>query len=156
VPLVTTLFPSYWDGSKDVKTGQKLKVTNSSPLARNFRVTGTDGINDARNLNLPPATPGKPRPSEEVEMNPDPNAVRVNSDRHKWMRAWVWVFDHPFSAVTDENGSYKIENVPAGVEVSLVVWHAGAANEGFVNGRDGEKITLKAGKNVKNFKVTAK
>ena len=30
------------------------------------------------------------------------------------MKSWVAVFDHPYYAITDENGDYMIENIPEG------------------------------------------
>ena len=38
----------------------------------------------------------------------------LKCDIHGWMRAWVLVSDHPYHAVTDENGYFKIDNVPNG------------------------------------------
>ncbi|MFO0965877.1 MAG: hypothetical protein U0793_09885 [Gemmataceae bacterium] len=33
---------------------------------------------------------------------------------HAWMKAYVFTFDHPFFAVTDEKGAYAIKDVPPG------------------------------------------
>ncbi len=33
---------------------------------------------------------------------------------HGWMRAWIFVFEHPAFAVTDKKGEFAIANVPAG------------------------------------------
>jgi plastocyanin len=51
-----------------------------------------------------------------------PGIVRVFCDIHSHMSAWVLVFNHPFFAVTDDDGSYAIANVPPGA-YSLAVWH---------------------------------
>lgn len=51
-----------------------------------------------------------------------PGIVRVFCDIHSHMSAWILVFNHPFFAVTDEDGRYAIPNVPAGT-YSLAVWH---------------------------------
>ena len=51
-----------------------------------------------------------------------PGIVRVFCDIHSHMSAWVLVFNHPFFAVTDEDGRYAIPNVPPGT-YSLAVWH---------------------------------
>jgi hypothetical protein len=42
---------------------------------------------------------------------------------HTWMKGYAKVFDHPFAAVTKEDGTYEIKNAPAGVDVELVYWH---------------------------------
>ena len=41
-------------------------------------------------------------------------ADRVACDIHPWMKAYLMVFDHPFFAVTAEDGSFEIKGVPAG------------------------------------------
>ena len=51
-----------------------------------------------------------------------PGIVRVFCDIHSHMSAWVLVFNHPYFAVTNDDGAYVIRNVPAGT-YSLAVWH---------------------------------
>lgn len=41
---------------------------------------------------------------------------------HGGMRAWIYVFDHPFFTVTKSAGTFRFENVPAG-EYTLDVVH---------------------------------
>lgn len=40
--------------------------------------------------------------------------VVLTCDIHEWMAGWVYVFDHPWFAVTDRQGRFRIEGVPAG------------------------------------------
>lgn len=40
--------------------------------------------------------------------------VKITCDVHKWMSAFIVVKPNPYFAITDENGNFKIENVPAG------------------------------------------
>ncbi|HKT78841.1 MAG TPA: carboxypeptidase regulatory-like domain-containing protein, partial [Vicinamibacterales bacterium] len=40
--------------------------------------------------------------------------VRVFCDIHSHMNAFILVFSHPFFAITDDEGRYRIEGVPAG------------------------------------------
>jgi plastocyanin len=47
--------------------------------------------------------------------------ISLTCDIHPWMKAWIMVFDHPFFAVTGEDGSFEVRGVPAG-EQKLVVW----------------------------------
>ena len=51
-----------------------------------------------------------------------PEIVRIDCDLHPWMRAWVVVADHPYYAVTGEQGDFLLENVPPG-RYTLQVWH---------------------------------
>ena len=54
-----------------------------------------------------------------------PGVVRVFCEIHSHMSAWILVFAHPFFAVTDADGRYRIEGVPPG-SYTLAVWHEGA------------------------------
>src|SRR6266545_4439133 len=40
--------------------------------------------------------------------------VRFKCDVHKWMGAYCGVFNHPFFATTNEQGSFDIKNLPPG------------------------------------------
>ncbi|GAB4409936.1 MAG: methylamine utilization protein [Thermodesulfovibrionales bacterium] len=55
---------------------------------------------------------------------PDTGFIRVTSNSHPWMRGYIFVFDHPYAAVTDEKGAFVIDNIPPG-EYLLKVWHEG-------------------------------
>ena len=51
--------------------------------------------------------------------------LQVNCDAHAWMRGYIHVFDHPFFAVSDEQGSFIIPDVLSG-KYTLRAWHEGA------------------------------
>ena len=47
----------------------------------------------------------------------------VNCDAgHTWMRAYIYVFRHPYFAVTDAKGAFRLEDVPPG-QYTVKVWH---------------------------------
>jgi plastocyanin len=104
-----------------VQTGQKIEVKNSDPFMHNVHAM--------------PATPGNPE-SNKAQMPGSPDLsftfdhpeefLKFKCDVHPWMFAYVSVFDHPYFAVTDEKGSFKIENVPPG-KYTLEVYHRKAA-----------------------------
>lgn len=48
--------------------------------------------------------------------------VKLVCDSHVHMNGWILVLDHGYFAVTDENGNFKIDGVPAG-KYKLVTWH---------------------------------
>jgi hypothetical protein len=45
----------------------------------------------------------------------------LQCDVHKWMNAKIGVFDHPFFAVTGEDGKFTLANVPAGKDVPVII-----------------------------------
>ena len=74
-----------------------------------------------------------------------PGVVRVFCEIHSHMSAWILVFAHPYFAVTDAEGRYRIDGVPPG-SYTLAVW-----NDGSVRARrelrvssDGEAVEADA------------
>jgi plastocyanin len=57
-----------------------------------------------------------------------PGVVRVFCDIHSHMSAFILVFAHRYFAVTEPDGTYRIERVPAG-RYSLVAWNEGQERE---------------------------
>ncbi|MBZ0170614.1 hypothetical protein MELA_01449 [Candidatus Methylomirabilis lanthanidiphila] len=47
--------------------------------------------------------------------------VRVECDAHGWMLGWIYVADNPYAAVTAQDGTFTITDVPPGA-YTLVVW----------------------------------
>jgi plastocyanin len=59
-----------------------------------------------------------------------PGLMKLQCDAgHTWMNGWIYVFDHPYYAVTDEGGTFTIKDVPAG-EHTLELWHEPADGTG--------------------------
>jgi hypothetical protein len=60
---------------------------------------------------------------------------------HGWMTGYVRVFDHPYYAVTDDDGRFEIKNAPVG-KYRIVYWHE-TGLRGGAKGRFGEKVEVK-------------
>jgi hypothetical protein len=59
-----------------------------------------------------------------------PGLMKLQCDAgHTWMNGWIYVFDHPFFAVTDETGAFTIKDVPPG-EYTVELWHEPADGQG--------------------------
>src|SRR5262249_18220882 len=50
-----------------------------------------------------------------------PEIIRVDCDLHPWMRAWVVVAEHPFYAITNDQGEFMLDKVPSGT-YTLQLW----------------------------------
>jgi plastocyanin len=57
-----------------------------------------------------------------------PGIVRVFCDIHSHMNAFILVFGHPFFAMTDAEGRYRIDNVPPGT-YGVVAWNEGTSSD---------------------------
>ena len=87
-----------------IRVGQTLDVSYDDPVFHNVW------------LDTEPRYKGVPRLLfiHEVQ-RPEPRPVTLNCSVHPWMRAWALIQDHPYMAVTDENGHFSIAKLPAGV-----------------------------------------
>ena len=126
-----------------VGVNQKFKVKNSDPEMHNVHATPKSPANKEFNFAqmAGAAIAEKSFPAPEV-------AVRIKCDVHPWMFSYAGVFEHPYFAVTDADGNFKISGLPDG-DYSVVAYHlkSHGANEGVV-----EKVSVK-GSTKKDFTV---
>jgi hypothetical protein len=150
-PHTLILFPHYRspeNPARLVKTGQSLVVQNTSSRL-DHTVRWGDGGKNPRSLRMVFA--GTSFALENLVASPDP--VRFSERDYGWMSADVWVFDHPYAAVTDANGMYQIPDVPVGVKLRVVAWHETGYLDG---GKEGTEIELREGDNRRDFVIRAK
>jgi len=57
-----------------------------------------------------------------------PGVVRVFCDIHSHMNAFILVFSHPFFAMTEPDGRYRIEDIPPGT-YNVIAWNEGTSSE---------------------------
>ncbi len=94
--------------------GGKIEITNADPVLHNTHIW-KDGLTF---LNVALPAGGRAiRKRLEVESRLD-----IGCDAHRFMRASVHVFGHPYFAVTGESGQFHITGVPAGRWV-ISAWH---------------------------------
>ena len=97
-----------------IMAGQELLIKNSDATLHNIH--GLPKINSEFNFAMPKVVKEKAIKIEKVE-----HSIKIKCDVHPWMNAYISVFDHPFFAVTDDTGSFKIENIPPG-EYEVIAW----------------------------------
>ena len=97
-----------------IRIGQPLQIRNSDPRLHNVRALSFNNVE--LNVSLIPDTEHLHRFTKREVM------VGVKCDIHPWMSAWVGVLDHPYFAVTGEEGAFAIPDLPAG-RYLVEVWH---------------------------------
>jgi hypothetical protein len=90
-----------------VQTGQKFKILNSDPTMHNVHIFPK--LNKEINKGQPTKGMVFDHSFDKQEV-----LVRFKCDVHPWMFAFVGVVDHPYFAVTDKDGNFKISGLPAG------------------------------------------
>lgn len=106
-----------------VQTGQKIVVKNSDPVLHNIHdLPNPDSGNPEKNMAQMPNGPDLTFTFDKPE-----DFLKFKCDVHPWMFAWVSVFDHPYFAVSEKDGTFKISNVPAG-KYTLKAMHRKAGN----------------------------
>ena len=80
--------------------------------------------------------------------------VNVSCTIHGWMKGYIWVFPHPYFAVTDAEGNFEIKDAPAG-NWHMVVWQE---EKGWVTdgGKAGTPVTIKGGSTTDVGKIDLK
>lgn len=137
-----------------VVVGTQLEVSNSDPLLHNvhaYEGTGKTLFNVAQPIK------GQKTATKQMLLN-TPGPVSVVCDAgHTWMSAAVMVVEHPYFAVTNENGAFKIENVPPGT-FKIKMWHEGfqIAKKVMTGNKVSKYIFEEPFQSVKDVTVTAK
>ena len=100
-----------------MRVGQTVKVLNNDAVAHN---THTYGIKTTPfNQIVPPNdTVGADLVYRQSELEP----ISVGCDIHPWMKAYHLPIDHPFVALSGEDGTFEIKDLPAGKH-EFKVWH---------------------------------
>ncbi|HVX62636.1 MAG TPA: hypothetical protein VHC19_18600 [Pirellulales bacterium] len=91
------------------QVGQTIRVTNLDPLMHNIHTLPAASGN--KEVNKSQAAEAKPL--EFVYDKPE-EFLRFKCDVHPWMFSYVSVLNHPFYAVTSEDGRFEIKGLPDG------------------------------------------
>ena len=98
-----------------VMVGQKLDILNSDGTLHNIHALPR--VNKEFNKAMPRS---KKRMTVQFDKSEAP--FKVKCDVHPWMGAFIGVFEHPYFAVTDDDGSYVISGLEPGDYV-IEAWH---------------------------------
>lgn len=123
-----------------VPAGKTVEIINSDAVLHNVHAyAGGETL-----FNLAQPTQGQKTPKKLNQTGP----IELKCDVHSWMHAWVFVAPNPYYAVTADDGTFKIGDVPPGT-YKVKVWHESAGEQ------SAEVVVAAAGAHESNFTLTA-
>ncbi len=129
--------------------GQGMIIKNGASVPHNAKWTSRN------NGEINPLIPAGGQFKLQNPLKAERFPINVECSIHPWMKAYVWVFDHPYFAVTDDDGNFEIKNVPVlDGKLRLVAWQESGLQKDW---RLGETIDVKAGTmDLKDIKLKTK
>lgn len=106
-----------------VQVGTTVDFLNSDSVAHNVFWTSIGG-----NKKLSHNMGTWPKGEKKSFKFDTPGAVPILCNVHPEMSAYLVVAPTPYFAISDQTGTYKIENVPDG-SYTVTAWHEGAKNQ---------------------------
>jgi plastocyanin len=96
------------------------------PAGAEFEILNSDGIlHNIHTFSKTNSPINKAQPKFKKTMKETiakAEIIPMKCDVHTWMSGVIVAADHPYYAVTDENGAFSLKNVPPGT-YQLKVWH---------------------------------
>jgi len=120
-----------------MEVGQKLVIRNDDPFMHNVHSLAES--NPGFNFAQPNVDPGSPAPQQPKTAE----YIHIKCDVHPWMSGYIAVFDHPFFAVTGDDGSFTLHDLPPG-EYTITAWHEkyGTQEQKNVKVEEGKPTTV--------------
>jgi len=97
-----------------IQVNQVLQVVNSDPVTHNIHPMAV--VNREWNHSMGPGD----APIDRKFLKPE-IMVPVKCNIHNWMHAFIGVVDSPYFAVSKDDGTFEIKNLPPG-DYTLAVW----------------------------------
>ncbi|MGH7201052.1 MAG: carboxypeptidase regulatory-like domain-containing protein [Planctomycetaceae bacterium] len=119
-----------------VRTGQPVKMTNTDGTSHNTHTFPARPRNPSFNQTI---APNNTTGIEYVYQDAEKQPVEVKCDIHAWMKAFHLPLDHPFAALSDDEGRFEIAGLPPG-RYKFRIWHETA---GFLE--RSYSVTIKSG-----------
>jgi hypothetical protein len=99
-----------------VRTDQQVECKSQDAVSHNVHISPL--TNEGKNFIV---SPNSTKGTMVSIPKPESLPISVGCDIHAWMSANWLVQDHPYMAVTDAKGQFKIENLPVGTH-KFTVW----------------------------------
>jgi plastocyanin len=114
------------------RAGQTLQVKNLDATEHNIHAASTVG----NEINTTQPIGG---PVYDVKLK-TAELLHVRCDNHTWMSSYIAIMDNPYFAVSGTDGTFTINNVPAGKQ-TVKAWHE-------VMGMQSQMVDVQAGKTI--------
>lgn len=149
-----------------VRDHHDVVVVNMDPAMHDIQAYETSHLGPRVLFNVPlPISPRYPHEAglsahfhKHYEGTPMTQTVRMTKDRriftmqcgfHAYMESWALVVDHPYYAITDQDGRFAIGEIPPGT-YKVTIWHP------YVHESYEQTVTIKPKEETTiDFKVTA-
>ena len=118
-----------------VGVGAEVNLLNSDPIMHNLH---------SWSIRNPAFNEGVSGNGKMVKKFDIPEMVKITCDVHKWMSSYLLVKGNPYFAVTDADGKFRLDNVPAGT-YEISVWQEKLGK------RKGEVVVTAGGEAVIDF-----
>ena len=100
-----------------IPAGSRVNIMNEDGIAHNLHTLSVENPSFNR---LQPGV--KKRMITKKADLVIPEIIPLKCDLHGWMNAWIIVADHPYHAISDQEGSFQISGIPAGT-YTVQFWH---------------------------------
>lgn len=119
-----------------VQTGQVFRIKNSEPYMETVHAVAL--TNKGFNIAQPPNT------SARFKFDKQEILLRIKCEIHPWEFAYVGVVEHPFFAVTDTNGVFRLpEGLPPGEYVVEAIHQKLGKQSQTITVKEGQKVRLR-------------
>ncbi len=106
----------FWPHVAFVRVGRPVVFENRKTEPVNFRMA------PLKNVSFNVLVKVEDHVNTQAFRHPENIPFAIRSDIHPWMQAYVLTLDHPFAAVTDEEGRFTLNGLPPG-DHEFRVWH---------------------------------
>ncbi len=121
-----------------VRSGEHVAFTNADPENHNVRAQAENPRNRFNIL-----TAGGNDYERPFQPEPNGQPIRLSCDIHQWMSAWIYIFEHPYFDLSDVQGRFRLDTIPAGTYKMVVRQPDGGLRaEGRVHVEAGESTKV--------------